>query len=81
MKRKTSDQEEDEMRAIGLSIVAAVGILSAGTTVAASLPADGVSIARLGQQIDAVNGVKAKKPKTKTTGTTTPRPRQPSESY
>ncbi len=69
------------MRAIILSTVAAIGILAAGTRVAASLPADGVSIARLGQQIDAVIGVKSKRPKTRTTGTTTPQPQRPSESY
>jgi hypothetical protein len=69
------------MRVI-VSIIATVGILSAGATVAAAVPADGAAIARLGQQVDAVVVVKkAKKPKTRTTGTPTAPPREPSQSY
>jgi hypothetical protein len=74
---------EDKMRAI-VSMVAAVGMLSAGVTIAAAVPADGTAIARLGQQVDAVVVVKKtkkpKKPKTRTTGTPIPPPRQP-QSY
>jgi hypothetical protein len=69
------------MRAI-VSMVAAVGMLSAGSTVAAAVPADGAAIARLGQQVNAVVVVKkTKKPKTRTTGTPTAPPREPSQSY
>ena len=69
------------MRAI-ISVVAAVGMLSVGATVAAAVPADGTAIARLGQQVDAVVVVKkGKKSKTRTTGTPTPPPRQPNQSY
>ncbi len=74
------------MRTI-VSIVAAVGMLSAGTTVAAAVPADGAAIARLGLQVDAVvvvktiAVVKTKKPKTRTTRTPTSPPREPSQSY
>ena len=69
------------MRAI-VSLIAAVGMLSAGATVAAAVPADGAAIARLAQQVDAVVVVKkGKKPRTKTTGTPTSPPRQPNESY
>ena len=64
------------MRAI-VSIAAVLGMLSAGPTIAAAVPADGAAIARLGQQVDAVVVVKTKKPKTRTTGTSTPRPREP----
>jgi len=74
------------MRTI-VSMVAAVGMLSAGTTVAAAVPADGAAIARLGLQVDAVvvvktiAVVKTKKPKTRTTRTPTSPPREPSQSY
>jgi hypothetical protein len=68
------------MRTI-VSMVAAVGMLSAGTTVAAAVPADGAAIARLGLQVDAVVVVKTKKPKTRTTRTPTSPPREPSQSY
>ena len=69
------------MRAI-VSMVAAIGILSAGATIAAAVPADGAAIARLRQQVDAVVVVKkTKKPKTRTTGTPIPPPREPSQSY
>jgi hypothetical protein len=65
-----------------ISMVAAVGMLSACATVAAAVPADGAAIARLGQQVDAVVVVKkGKKSKTRTTSTPTPRPREPSQSY
>src|SRR5262249_31381241 len=73
---------EDKMRAI-VSIAAVLGMLSAGPTIAAAVPADGAAIARLGQQVDAVvvvkttAVVKTKKPKTRTTGPSTPRPREP----
>ena len=60
------------MRAIA-SLIAAVGVLSAGATVAAATPADGAAIARLAQQVDAVvvvkKGKKSKELKGRTTGT------------
>jgi hypothetical protein len=69
-------------------MVAAVGMLSAGATVAAAVPADGAALARLGQQVDAVvvaktmEVLKTKKPKTATTGTmTSPPPPKPGRSY
>ncbi len=74
------------MRTI-VSMVAAVGMLSAGTTVAAAVPADGAAIARLGLQVDAVvvvktiAVVKTKKPKTRTTRAPTSPRREPSQSY
>ena len=75
------------MRAI-VSMVAAVGMLSAGATVAAAVPADGAALARLGKQVDAVvvaktmEVLKTKKPKTATTGTmTSPPPPKPGRSY
>jgi len=69
------------MRAI-VSLIAAVGVLSAGATVAAAVPADGAAIARLAQQVDAVVVVKkGKKSKGKTTGTPTSPPRRPNDSY
>jgi hypothetical protein len=69
------------MRAIA-SMIAAVGMLSAGSTVAAAVPANGAAIAHLGQQVDtAVVVKKTKKPKTRTTGTPTSPPREPSQSY
>jgi len=72
---------EDKMRAI-VSLIAALGVLSTGATVAAAMPVDGAAIARLAQQVDAVVVVKkGKKSKTKTTGTPTSPPRQPNESY
>jgi L-asparagine transporter-like permease len=72
---------EDNMKAIA-SVIAVVCMLSAGSTVAAALPADGATLARLGQQVDAVVAVKkTKKPKTRTTGAPTPPPREPSQSY
>jgi hypothetical protein len=74
------------MRKIG-SMVAALGILSAGATVAAAAPADGAAIARLGEQVNAVvavktiTAVKARKPKTRTTrAPISPPPRAPSQS-
>jgi hypothetical protein len=73
------------MFAFVLPVIAVVGIiLLAGTRVAAAIPADGASIARLGHQIAPAVSVKTSKPKTatRTTGTSTPRPsRQPSETY
>jgi len=81
MMRGSDLSREDKMRAI-VSLIAAVGMLSAGATVVAAVPADGVAIAHLGQQVDAVVVVKkGKKSKTRTTGTPTPPPRQPSQSY
>jgi hypothetical protein len=72
---------EDKMRAIA-SLIAAVGMLSAGAPVAAAMPADGTAIARLAQQLDAVVVVKkGKKSKTRTTVTPTKPPPQPSQSY
>jgi hypothetical protein len=72
---------EDKMRAIA-SLIAAVGVLSAGATVAAAMPADGAAIARLAQQVDAVVVVKkGKKSKTRTTGAPTTPPPQPNQSY
>jgi hypothetical protein len=69
------------MRAI-ISMVTAVGMLSAGATVAAAVPADGAATARLAQLVDVVVVVKkGKKSKTRTTRTPTPRPREPSQSY
>jgi hypothetical protein len=74
------------MRVI-VSIVAAVGMLSAGATLAAAGPADGAAITRLAQQVDAIvvakttTPVKTKKPKTSTTGTTTSPPPRPGRSY
>ena len=75
------------MRAI-VSMMVAVGMLPAGATVAAAVPADGPALARLGQQVDAVvvaktiGVAKTKKPKTATTGTTTsPPPAKPGRSY
>ena len=74
------------MRAI-VSIVAAVGMLSAGATVAVGMPLDGAAIARLGQQVEAVvvakttTPVKTKKPKTSATGTTTSPPPRTGRSY
>jgi hypothetical protein len=69
------------MRAI-VSVVAAIGMLSAGAPVAAAVPAGSGAIARLAQQVDAVVVVKkTKKPKTRTTGTPTLPPREPSQSY
>ena len=56
------------MRTMG-SMAAAIAILSAGMTVAAAVPADGSAIARLGEQVNAVDAVKTitatetKKPK------------------
>jgi hypothetical protein len=71
------------MRTLVVSLIAAVAILSAGTMVASAVPADGAAIARIGQQVDAVLSVKAKKkPKTRTTAAPTPSPpREPSQSY
>jgi hypothetical protein len=81
MMRGSHLSREDKMRAIA-SLIAAVGMLSVGTTVAAAMPADGAAIARLAQQVDAVVVVKkGKKSKTGTTGTPTPPPRQPNQSY
>jgi len=75
---------EDKMRAIA-SLIAAVAMLSAGTTVAASAPADGAVIARIAQQVDVVvvvkKGKKSKESKAGTTGTPTSPPRRPNESY
>jgi hypothetical protein len=70
------------MRTLVVSVIAAVAILSAGTMVASAVPADGAAIARIGQQVDTVLSVKAKKPKTrKTAAPTAPPPREPSQSY
>jgi hypothetical protein len=83
MMRGSELSREDKMRAIA-SLIAAVGMLSAGATVAAAMPADGAAIARLAPQVDAVVVVvvkKAKKPKTRTTGTPTLPPRQRNDSY
>jgi hypothetical protein len=81
MMRGSELSREDKMRAIA-SLIAAVGVLSAGATVAGAMPADGAAIARLAQQVDAVVAVKkGKKSKTRTTGTPTAPPRQPSQSY
>jgi hypothetical protein len=81
MMRGSQLSREDKMRAI-ISLIAAVGMLSVGATVAAAVPADGAVIARLAQQTDAVIVVKkGKKSKTKQTGTPTSPPRQPSQSY
>ena len=81
MMRGSDLSREDKMRAI-VSLIAAVGVLSAGATVAAAVPADGAAIARLAQQVDAVVVVKkGKKSKGKTTGTPTSPPRQPNDSY
>jgi hypothetical protein len=72
---------EDKMRAIA-SLLAAVGVLSVGATVAAAMPADGAAIARLAQQVDTMVVVKkGKKSKTRTTGTPTTPPPQPNQSY
>ncbi len=69
------------MRAI-ISLIAVVGMLSVGATVAAAAPADGAVIARLVQQIDAVVVVKkGKKSKARQTGTPTSPPPQPNQSY
>ncbi len=69
------------MRAI-VSLIAAVGMLSAGATVAAAAPVGGAAIARLAQQVDALVVVKkGQKSKGRTTGTPTSPPRQPSQSY
>ena len=72
------------MRAIA-SLIAAVAMLSAGPTVAASVPADGAVIARVAQQVDVVvvvkKGKKSKESKAGTTGTPTSPPRRPNESY
>jgi len=81
MMRGSELSREDKMRAI-VSLIAAVGMLSAGATVAAAVPVDGAAIARLAQQVDAVLVVKkGKKSKTRTTGTPTSPPRQPNDSY
>jgi len=68
-------------------MVAALGILSAGATVAAAAPAGGAAIARLGEQVSAVVAVKTvtaaktRKPKTRTTrAPTSLPPRAPSQS-
>ena len=75
-------EEEDKMRTLVVSVIAAIAILSAGTMAASAMPADGAAIARIAQQVDAVLVVKTKKPKTRTTGTPTPPPpREPSQSY
>jgi len=72
---------EDKMRAL-VSLITVVGMLSAGATIAAAVPANGPAIARVAQQVDAVVAVKkAKKSKTRTTGTPTSPPRQPNDPY
>jgi hypothetical protein len=69
------------MRAIAC-LIAAVGLLSVGATVAGAAPANGAAISRLAQQVDAVVVVKkGKKPKARTTGTPTSPPPQPNQSY
>ena len=69
------------MRAI-VSMMVAVGILAAGATVAAAMPADGAAITGLEQQVDHVVMVKkGKKSKTSTPGTPTSRPPKSNESY
>ena len=76
------------MRAI-VSLVVAVGVLSASATVAAAAPANGAAFARLAQGVDAVVAVKdaaavvkkAKKSKAKTTGAPTSPPPPSSQSY
>jgi hypothetical protein len=75
-------EEEDKMRTLVISLLAAVAILSAGTIAASAMLANGAAIAHIGQQVDTVLSVKTKKPKTRTTGTRTPPPpREPSQSY
>jgi hypothetical protein len=70
------------MRVLVVSVIAVIGTLCAGSTVAGAVPANGATLARLGQQVDAVVAVKkTKKPKTRTTGAPTPPPREPSQSY
>ena len=76
--------EEDKMRTLVISLVAAVAILAAGTKAVSAMPANGAAIAHIGQQVDTVLGAKAKKPKTKAatrTQTPTPPPPPRSESY
>ena len=60
------------MRAVVLSTSIAFGLLLGSPMVASAAPADGSSIARLGQQLDPVINVKAKK--TKTTASVAPCP-------
>jgi hypothetical protein len=81
------DNGEEKMRTIG-SMVVALGIMSAGASVAAAAPADGAAIARLEEQVNTavavktITAVKTKKPKTRTTRTPTSQPpREPSQSY
>jgi hypothetical protein len=73
------------MRSLGISVIIAVAIPLAGTTIASAMPVDGAAIARLGQQVNAVLDVRAKKakrPRTRTSAPTPPpAPRQPGETY
>jgi hypothetical protein len=69
------------MRTI-VSLIAALGMLAAGATVAAALPAEGTAIARLAKPVDAVVVVKkGKRSKSRATGTPTSPPPQPNQSY